>query len=67
MSKWMSIGFDPNQMDAATEPNTRAAIGEAATPSEYGAVSDMKVSSKHRIAGALKHLIARRNPAMRPS
>ena len=53
MSKWMSIGFDPDQMDPATEPNTRAAISGArddtaprqtggldqATPSEVGAVS----------------------------
>jgi hypothetical protein len=28
MSAWMSIGFDPNQMDPATEPKTPAAIGE---------------------------------------
>jgi hypothetical protein len=67
MSKWMSIGFDPDQMDPATEPNTRAAISGETTPSEFGAVSGVKGSTKHRIAGALKHLIARRIPAMRPS
>jgi hypothetical protein len=67
MSKWMSIGFDPDQMDPATESNTRAAISGAATPGEFGAVKDLKGSRKHRIAGAFKHLIARRTPAMRPS
>jgi hypothetical protein len=67
MSKWMSIGFDPDQMDPATEPATRAAISGAAAPGEFGAVSDLKVSSKHRIAGAFRHLIARRTPAMRAS
>ena len=29
MSKWMSIGFDPDRMDPVTEPKTQAAIGEA--------------------------------------
>jgi hypothetical protein len=29
MSKWMSIGFDPDQMDPVTEPNTQAAISGA--------------------------------------
>lgn len=67
MSKWMSIGFDPDQMDPATEPDARAAISGATTPSEFGAVSDLKDSTKHRIAGALRHLIARRIPAMRSS
>ena len=51
MSQWMSIGFDLDQMDPATEPNTEAAISRArddaaprqtggldqATPSEIGA------------------------------
>jgi hypothetical protein len=73
MSKWMSIGFDPDQMDPATEPNTGAAISGArddaaprqtggldqATPSEFGAVSGLNDSSKHGIAGAIKHLVAR--------
>ena len=67
MSKWMSIGFDPDQMDAAAEPDIRAAISGASTPSEFGAVGDPKDSSKHRIAGALKHLIARRTPSARSS
>jgi hypothetical protein len=65
MSKWMSIGFDPDQMDPATEANTRAATSGAATPSEFRAVRDLKDSGKHRIAGVLKHLIARRTPAVR--
>ena len=52
MSKWMSIGLDPDQMDPATEPDTQAAISGArddaaprltggldqAKPSEVGAV-----------------------------
>ncbi len=56
MSKWMSIGFDPDQMDPITEPNMQAAISGArddaasrqtggldqATPSEFGAVSGLK-------------------------
>ena len=29
MTKWMSIGFDRDQMDSATEPNTQAAMGGA--------------------------------------
>jgi hypothetical protein len=53
MSTWMSIGFDPDQMDPVTEPNTQAAVSLAgddaaprqagglnrATPSEFGAVN----------------------------
>ena len=55
MSKWMSIGFDPDQMDPVTESNTRAAISgvrddaaprhsgglDKATPSKFGAVSGL--------------------------
>jgi hypothetical protein len=55
MSKWMSIGFDPDQMDPVTESNTRAAISGArddaaprqiggldqATPSKFGGVSGL--------------------------
>lgn len=55
MSKWMSIGFDPDQMDPVTESNTRAAISGArddaalrqtggldqATPGKFGAVSGL--------------------------
>jgi hypothetical protein len=73
MSKWMSIGFDPDQMDPATESNTQVAISGArddaaprqtggldqATPSEFKAVSGLNDSSKHSIAGAIKHLVAR--------
>lgn len=61
MRMWMSIGFDPDQMDRATEPNTQAAISgvrddaaprqtgglEQGTPSEVGAVSSLNDSSKH--------------------
>jgi hypothetical protein len=39
MSAWMSIGFDANQMDPATEPRTQAASGEArgdAAPRQTG-------------------------------
>jgi hypothetical protein len=56
MSTWMSIGFDPDQMDPVTESNTRAAISGArddaaprqtggldqATPSTFEAVSGLK-------------------------
>jgi hypothetical protein len=73
MSKWMSIGFDPDQMDPATEPNTQAAISGArddaaprqtgaldqATPSEFRAVNGLNDSSKHGIAGAIKQMVAR--------
>jgi hypothetical protein len=73
MSHWMSIGFDPDQMDPVTEPNTQAAISGArddtaprqtggldqATPSEFRSVSGLKDSIKHGIAGAIKHLVAR--------
>jgi hypothetical protein len=73
MSKWMSIGFDPDQMDPVTEPKTQAAITGArddaaprqtggldgATPSEFGVVSGQNGSSKHGIVSAIKHLVAR--------
>ena len=56
MSTWMSIGFDPDQMDPVTESNTRAAIGglrddaapreidglDHATPIKFWAVSGLK-------------------------
>jgi hypothetical protein len=71
MSKWMSIGFDPDQMDPV---NTEAAISGArddaaprqaggfdqGTPSEFGAVSGLNDSSKHWLTGAIKYLAARR-------
>ena len=61
MSKWMSIGFDPDQMDPVTRPNAQAAISGArdgaaprqtgdldqATPSEVGALSGLNDSGKH--------------------
>ena len=61
MSKWMSIGFDPDQMDPATEPDAQATIRGAwddaaprqtggldqATPRRAGAVSSLNDSSKH--------------------
>jgi hypothetical protein len=61
MSKWMSIGFEPDQMDPTTEPKTQAAIGgsrdgaasrqtsalDQPAPSEFGAVRSLNDSSKH--------------------
>jgi hypothetical protein len=60
MSKWMSIGFDPDQMDPTTEPKTEAAMGGSRDGaalrqtdrldeeiSEFGAVSGRKDSSEH--------------------
>jgi hypothetical protein len=47
MSKWMSIGFDPDQMDPATEPNTQAAIRGAlddAAPRQTGGLDEAKLS-----------------------
>ncbi len=73
MSTWMSIGFHPDQMELTTEPTTQAVIRGArddatprptadldqATLSEFGAVSGLNDSSKHWIAGTIKHLVAR--------
>ena len=62
MSKWMSIGFDPDQMDPVTTSNTQAAISggrDDAAPWQSGGLSGLNDSSTHRIAGALKHLVAR--------
>jgi hypothetical protein len=50
MSTWMSIGFDPDQMDPTAEPNTQSAISGA---------RDDAAPRKHWIAGAIKHLVAR--------
>ena len=81
MSTWMSIGFDPNQMDPATEPYPQPSMSEVgndaapqltggldqAAPSEFGAVSG---SSTRWIAGALKSLVVRHPslhvPELRP-
>jgi hypothetical protein len=54
MSNWMSIGFDPDQMDPITEPSPQAAISGAR---DDAAPND---SSKRWISGAIKHLVARR-------
>ena len=54
MSKWMSIGFDPDQMDPATEPNTRAAISGArddAAPRQTGGLDEAKPSEVKRVRG----------------
>ena len=62
MSKWMSIGFDPDQMGPATAPNTRPAISgsrdegaprqteglDQATSSDGRAARDLSDSSKHQ-------------------
>ena len=61
MSKWMSIGFDPDQMDPVTEPHPQVAISggrddaaprpsdgvDRATLGEIRAVSGLNDSSKH--------------------
>jgi hypothetical protein len=42
MSKWMSIGFDPDQMDPVREPNTQAAISggrDDAAPRQTGGLN----------------------------
>ena len=47
MSKWMSIGFDPDQMDPAPEPDTQAAIRGArddAAPLQTGGLDEAKPS-----------------------
>jgi hypothetical protein len=73
MSTWMSIGFDPDQMDPVTKQQTQPAIAAAqddsaprqtggldhATPSEFGAVSGLSHSGTHGIAGAIKRVVAR--------
>ena len=73
MSTWMSIGFDPDQMDPTTETNTQAATSGArddaaprraggldqATPSQSGPDNGLNDSRKHWMAGAIKHLVAR--------
>jgi hypothetical protein len=69
MSKWMSIGFDPDHMDPVTGPKTPAAISggrddaaprqtgglDQATPSEFRAMGGLKPE----IADAIKNLVAR--------
>jgi hypothetical protein len=73
MSTWMSIGFDPNQMDPATDPYALPSTGEArddaaprltggldqAPPGEFGAVSHPRGSRTDWIAGGIKNLVGR--------
>ena len=61
MSKWMSIGFEPDQMDPTTEPKTQAGVSgsrdgaasrqtgalDQPAPSEFEAVRGLNDSSKH--------------------
>jgi hypothetical protein len=76
MSKYVRIGFDPDQTDPATEPNMQAATSggrdeaaprqtgglDQATPSEFGAAGGLKPE----IADAIKNLVARhRTPEWR--
>ena len=63
MSKWMSIGFDPNEMDPIATP---ADSLDQAMPSEVSAVSGLNGPRMHRIAGAIKHLVSRRRPLGAP-
>jgi hypothetical protein len=61
MSKWMSIGFDPDQMDPVRAPDAQAAIsgaGEDAAQRQTGGLG-LNASSKHSIARAMKRLVAR--------
>jgi hypothetical protein len=81
MSKWMSIGFDPDQMDPVTSEAAISGARDDAAPrqtggldqrtlSEFGAVSGLNDSSKRWLAGAIKHLVARHRtlgaPAWKP-
>ena len=81
MSKWMSIGFDPDQMDPVTAEAAISGARDDAAPrqtggpdqgtlSEFGAGSALSDSSKHWLAGAIKHLVACHRtlgvPAWRP-
>jgi len=60
MSSWMSIGFDPDQMDPVTESNTRAATSRArddAAPRQIDGL-DQATSSKFRAVSGLNELPA---------
>lgn len=73
MSTWMSIGFDPNQMDPATEPYAQPSMSAAgddaaprlpggrdqAAPGEFGAVSGPRGSRTDWIVGGIKNLVGR--------
>ena len=48
MSTWMSIGFDPNQMDPATEPHPQPSMSEAgkdAAPRQTGGLDQGRPAS----------------------
>ena len=48
MSKWMSIGFDPDQMDPATESNMRTAMSRVqddAAPRQTGGLDQPSPAS----------------------
>ena len=48
MSTWMSIGFDPDQMDPVTEPKAQAAISETrdeAAPRQTGGLDQVRSAS----------------------
>ena len=48
MSKWMSIGFDPGQMDPVTESDMRAAVGRVqddADPRQSGGLDQASPAS----------------------
>jgi hypothetical protein len=81
MSKWMSIGFDPDQMDPVTAEAAISGVRDDAAPrqtggldhgtlSEFGAVSGLNDSSKRWLAGAINQLVARHRtlgaPAWKP-
>jgi len=81
MSKWMSIGFDPDQMDPVTAEAAVSGARDDLAPqqtgrldrgalSEFGAVSGLSDASKRWLAGAIKHLVARHRtlglPAWKP-
>jgi hypothetical protein len=81
MSKWMSIGFDPDQMDPVTAEAAISGARDDAAPrqtgsldqgtlSQFRAVGGLNGSSKHWLAGAIKHLVARHRtlgvPAWKP-
>jgi hypothetical protein len=73
MSTWMSIGFDPNQMDPATDPYALSSTGEAqdnaaprltggldqAAPGDLGAVTAARGARTDWIAGGIKNLVGR--------
>lgn len=73
MSTWMSIGFDPNQMDSSTKSYAMPATGEArddtaprltggldqAPTGEFGPASGPRGARTDWIAGGIKSLVGR--------